>query len=136
MHTTNYYNTFIEVAEDCPVEAAETPRAKAGKATVPAMQYELIGARPYRYTSDEVLFDIHARRNGLDPADPAERQKFFSKGQPCLRSSPLGKRYGWGIHFDAEGKVALYPRESEAYERLAGDETLAHTRAMRTSRKK
>jgi hypothetical protein len=28
MHTTNYLNTFIEVAEDCPVKAAEIPPVK------------------------------------------------------------------------------------------------------------
>ncbi len=29
-------------------------------------------------------------------------QTFFSKGQPCLRASDLGKKYGWGIHSDSE----------------------------------
>lgn len=28
-HATNYKNTFIEVAEDCPVKAAEIPPIKA-----------------------------------------------------------------------------------------------------------
>lgn len=32
MKTTNYYDTFIEVADDCPVEAAEVPPMRgAGK---------------------------------------------------------------------------------------------------------
>ncbi|MFX5614998.1 DUF6157 family protein, partial [Acinetobacter baumannii] len=27
-HTTNYFDTLIEVAEDCPVAAAEVPASK------------------------------------------------------------------------------------------------------------
>jgi hypothetical protein len=27
-HTTNYTNTFIEVAEDCPAAMAEVPKSK------------------------------------------------------------------------------------------------------------
>ena len=30
-HSTNYYNTFIEIAEDCPAEAGETPPQKWNK---------------------------------------------------------------------------------------------------------
>jgi hypothetical protein len=63
-----------------------------------------------------------------------EREKFFAKDQPCLRSSALGKRYGWGIHSDADGKVALYARESQDYQRLANDPTLKHLKAFRSKR--
>jgi hypothetical protein len=31
IHTTNYFNTFIEVAEDCPVIVAEVPPQKEEK---------------------------------------------------------------------------------------------------------
>ncbi|WP_298711512.1 DUF6157 family protein [Micrococcus sp. 2A] len=37
------------------------------------------------------------------------REAFFAKSQACLRASPLGKRHGWGLHHDAEGRVALVP---------------------------
>jgi hypothetical protein len=62
------------------------------------------------------------------------RERFFSKGQACLRSSPLSKRYGWGTHHDAEGRVALYPVGSAEYERLRTDESLEHLTAMRSKR--
>lgn len=132
MHTTNYFNSFIRIAEDCPVKAAEIPPLKKEK-SVANLQFEMIEQNPYKYTSDDVIFGIHALRKGLSNSQ-SEREKFFSKGQPCLRSSPLGKRYGWGIHSDADGRVAVYAAGSEAYEKLAADETLSQTRAMRSKR--
>ena len=33
MESTNYYNTIIEVAEDCPIEVGEVPQERAGKKT-------------------------------------------------------------------------------------------------------
>ena len=66
----------------------------------------------------------------------AIRAAFFAKPHPCLRASPLPKRYGWGVHYDAHGRIALYAMESEDYRRLsrggAGDPALV--RAMRNRR--
>jgi len=132
-HTTNYTDTFIAVADDCPVKAAEVPPVKNDKKTVASMQFERIMHHPYTYTSDDVIFGQFAEKNGLS-GTKAERDDFFSKGQPCLRASPLGKRYGWGVHADAEGKVALYPVESEEYKKLEKDPKLTHTKAMRSKR--
>ncbi len=84
------------------------------------MQYELLTKHPYKYTSDDVIFTVYTQKNKIDTADlQSEREKFFSKGQPCLRSSPLVKRYGWGIHSDREGKVAIYAVESGEYKKFA-----------------
>jgi Family of unknown function (DUF6157) len=134
MHTTNYYNTFIEIADDCPISAAEIPPVKGENLSVANVQFDMIMANPYKYTSDEVLFTIFAQRNGVDGNMEQERAAFFSKGQACLRASPLAKRYGWGIHHDAEGKVALYPAESIEYQQFAESEALKHTKGMRSKR--
>jgi hypothetical protein len=99
------------------------------------MQYEIIHKHPYEYTSDEVVFAIYAARSGVEAADmEAQRAAFFSKGQPCLRSSPLGKRYGWGIHFNDESKIALYACESEEYAQLSNDPALKQLKAMKSAR--
>ena len=131
----NYYNTFIEVAEDCPVAAAAVPAPKGAKRTLPVLQYAMVADHPYTYTQDDVLFETYAEHKGIPAADrPAEREKFFAQDQPCLRTSPLAKRYGWGIHCDANGKIALIARESQAYRQLADDPRLKHLKAMRSKR--
>ncbi|MEJ7677002.1 MAG: DUF6157 family protein [Segetibacter sp.] len=63
-----------------------------------------------------------------------KEKKFFSKGQPCFRSSPLPKRYGWGVHSDHEGKMAIFAVESDEYKNFLKDKNLKHLKAMRTKR--
>lgn len=136
MHTTNYYNTFIEVAEDCPVEHAKTPPLRGGKKSIARMQYDMISEHPYTYTSDDIIFEVYAVRNGIPEEERAStREKFFSKGQPCLRASALGKRYGWGVHSNDEGKIALVPLQSIDYTSFLSDPGLQKVKAMRTGRK-
>ena len=54
--------------------------------------------------------------------------------EPSLRSSPLGKRYGWGIHHDADGRIALVPLGSDEYRALAADPHVTQLTAMRSAR--
>lgn len=136
MKTTNYYDTFISVADDCPVNIAEIPPQKGQDKTVANMQFELIKDNPYGYTSDDILFLVYAIRNGISDKDfQKERETFFSKGQPCFRSSPLTKRYGWGVHCDSKGKIALYAVESDEYKKLSTSKALKHLKAMSSKRK-
>lgn len=134
IHTTNYLNTLIEVAEDTKTTEGNRPPSKEKK-TVAELQYELIAENPYRYTSDDVLFQVYAQRDDLTANELGEaRKQFFSKGQPCLRTSPLTKTYGFGIHSNEKGKIALYGMESEEYQRFLSDNNITKVKAMRSSR--
>lgn len=136
VHTTNYQNTFIEVAEDSPVKKGEIPPLKSENKTIANIEFEMISKNPYKYSSDDVLFQAFAEKNDLTKSDyKKEREQFFSKGQACLRASPLTKRYGWGIHNDENGKIALYGMETPEYEKYSKDENLKIVKAMRSSRK-
>lgn len=135
MHSTNYYNTFIEIAEDCPTSLGEMPPIKGEKRTVANLQFEKLYDNPYKYTSDEVLFDVFAIRKEFTKSEMQEQHEhFFSKGQPCFRASPLTKRYGWGLHADAEGKIALYAADSEEYKKFLADDKIKKVKAMRSKR--
>lgn len=135
-HTTNYINTFIEVAEDCPAHNGEIPSAKGNKKTVAEMQYNMIVKNPYKFSSDDVFFQVFAERNDLTETQyEQERAIFFSKGQPCFRASPLTKRYGFGLHSDKDGKVALFAMDSEEYIKFVNDDTIKKVKAMRTNKK-
>ena len=136
MHTTNYLETFIEAAEDCLLDKAEIPPSKNGEKTIAVLHYELIINNPYQYTSDDVIFNTFVQKNNIGNEDlEPERERFFSKGQACLRSSPLTKRYGWGVHSDKDGKVAIYPIESVEYKKYCSDNSVKHLKGMRTKRK-
>ena len=136
VHTTNYENTFIQASEDCPSTIGEIPQIKGDTKTIAAAQFEIISKNPYKFTSDDVLFQVFADRNDLTKSEyAAARDQFFSKGQACLRASPLTKRYGWGIHNDKNGKIALYGIETAEYQKFLKDENLKLVKAMRTSKK-
>jgi len=135
MTSTNYVDTFIEVAEDCPVTKGEIPPTNKRKKSVANLQFEMLIDHPYQYTSDDVLFTVFAMRKEFPKAEWAtQRELFFSKGQPCFRASPLTKRYGWGVHSDAEGKIALYDRDSAEYHSLVADDAIVKKKAMRSKR--
>ena len=99
------------------------------------MQYEIIYRNPYTYTSDDVIFQVYADRNDLSKEEYKEaREAFFLKGQPCFRASPLTKRYGWGVHCDGQGRVALYGCETAEYKKLTKDKRLKIVKAMKKGR--
>jgi hypothetical protein len=117
-------DTLILVAPDCGAEKATVPQPRGDAPTVASIQYELLSSHPYQFTQPEVLFESFVRRQGLTAAEiKRERcelwERFFSKSQACLRASPLPKTYGWGIHFNHEGKAALVARESRQYAAFA-----------------
>lgn len=116
MHTTNYLNTFIAIAPDSPAANAERPPTRPDP-TVAELTLDMVLDRPFEFTSDDVVFGVWASRKGVAQEDrPAAREQYFSKGQPCLRSSPLTQRYGWGVVSDASGRVALIPAGSPEYQ--------------------
>ena len=134
-HTTNYSDTFIEIADDCSAISGEIPPTKVDSKTVANMQFDLVYNNPYKFTSDDVLFQVYADRNHLTKSDYKEaRQLFFSKGQPCFRASPLTKRYGWGVHNDKDGKIAIYGCETIEYKRYAKDKSLKVIKGMKSSK--
>jgi hypothetical protein len=122
----SYIDTFIQVAADCPVTGGVVPTMRGKKKPAHMIQYELISRNPYLYTQEDVLWETHVRHKDLPDSQvtPDQCREFLRKPQPCLRASALPKKYGWGFHFDREGKVALYAMESEEYRRFiepAGD---------------
>ncbi|MBQ1498517.1 MAG: hypothetical protein IIZ38_09395 [Sphingomonas sp.] len=123
--STNYRDTLITASPDSPVSAGTVPE-KPG--TVAAVQHGLL-ATPYAITSDDLLHAAHRARGG-----DKSREDFFARPQACLRASPLVKQYGWGVHHDGEGRIALLGMESAEYRRLLDDPAIAKTPGMRRAR--
>ncbi len=138
----SYQETFIQIAPDSTASYAVVPVSKGDKKTIHQIQYELLTEKPYYYDHDELNFAVYAIRQGFSEGElttngKALRAEFFKKGHPCLRASALTKKYGWGAHYNADGKIALYPMESTEYqafiEQYQGTKNLLD--AMRSKRK-
>ena len=131
----NYHDTLIEIADDCPVIKGQVPQASGGKKTKAVVEYELLVKHPYTYTEEDIAFEVYAVLHDIPKASwPKERERFLSKGHPHLRVSALAKRYGWGMHNNAEGKIALVAVESAEYERLMKDPRTTKIKALRSKR--
>ncbi len=136
----NYVNTFIGVAPDCPVSRAVVPSSKRDRKSIPQIEYELLAASPYEFTQEELLFAVHVRREGVGGSELKARraamwEEFFGKPRACLRASMLPKKFGWGLHFDAEGRIALVPVGSGEYQAFAnGKDGITVVTAMRNKR--
>ena len=135
----SYINTFITVSADCPVQRSEVPVSK--RATTPAhvFQYALLTNAPYSLGHEELVYEVFIRQKEITAdvlaTDAARiKEELFSKGHPCMRTSALTKRYGFGAHYDAQGKIAIYPQESEEYWQFMADETVKKVPAMRSKR--
>ncbi|MBO1112216.1 DUF6157 family protein [Bordetella petrii] len=132
--TTNFVDTFITASPDSTATTGQAPK-KAG--SIAQIQHQLLSERPYHFTSDDLLFEVYAIRNGIAPEDRAQaRDIFFAKPQACLRTSPLVKQYGWGIHHDAGAKVAAYGVDTDAYREFSTRKSLKIVAGVRSHRAK
>jgi hypothetical protein len=134
-----YRNTFIAVAPDTTATAGKVPLARGGLKTIALLEYQLISARPYALTQEEIQFAVHVERQNISASVLKVRraelwEAYFSKPMACMRTSPLPKTYGWGLHFNDQGKVALVPMESAEYRNFLSDPALAQACAMRSKR--
>jgi hypothetical protein len=95
----------------------------------------LLAKHPYKYTEQDIAFEVYAVLHDIPKVSrPKERERFLGKGHPHLRASALAKRYGWGIHNNAEGKIALLAVESAEYLHLMKDPRTAKVKAFRSAR--
>ncbi|MBC8063414.1 MAG: hypothetical protein H7Y17_01175 [Chlorobia bacterium] len=133
----SYRNAFIRVAADCPAQTATEPILRNEVKTQACWEYELLLPNPYRYTHDEFQFAAHVAHKGISKDEIEDaRQEYFAVSHACLRASALAKRWGWGFHFDADGRVALVGLGSEEYEKFLLDQGLQQLPAMRSKRQR
>jgi hypothetical protein len=130
---------FIEIAPDSPTQTAIIPRDKSAKRSIACIEYELLSSKPYGYTLAELKFATHVLHKQIPSAEvKAHRQplwdEYFAKPYACMRASPLTKLYGWGAHYDENGKIALYAVESEEYRHFVKDKNMKKFFAMRSKK--
>ena len=140
MKDINYYDTFIQVAPDSPVDVSAIPTSNRKKTPAHIIAYEMLSENPYSMTQMEVLFAVHAKHKAIPQADLDERHdelwaQFFGKDMACFRANVLPKKFGWGVHFDKEGKMKLVAMESAEYQQLANSDC-KQLLAMRSKRAK
>ncbi|WP_458354242.1 DUF6157 family protein [Peribacillus frigoritolerans] len=132
----SYKNTLITISEDSKVTSAKVPVIKNEKPTIAYIEHDLINNNPYKFTQEDVQFKTYLIKNQMEAENAAElRERFFSKSKACFRASPLVKNYGWGIHYNNHGKIAIYDVNSEMYNQLLKQDDITKLKGMRSKRK-
>lgn len=132
VHSTNYTDVLITPSPDSKATLGPVV-PKAG--TIGALQYDMLHDAPYAMTSDALIVAVLATRKDIPESERgAFRAEYFSKGQPCLRVSPLVKSMGWALHHDGDSKVALVDVASARYRDLLADDDVRKIHGMRNKR--
>jgi hypothetical protein len=88
--------------------------------SIAGLEHALLLGFPYRYTAPDLIVDVQRRHKNVHDAKlPAFRAWLLAKPQPCMRLSMLPKRWGWGIHFDELGRMAIDGAETSDYRHFA-----------------
>ncbi|KIL34564.1 hypothetical protein SD71_19050 [Cohnella kolymensis] len=116
----SYVDTFITVSPDCPVTGAVIPSDKKERKSKPFIEYDLLSENPYAYTGDDLIYEVYLRHKSISEDERSSRgtqirDELFQKPHPCMRASMLPKKYGWGVHYNSEVKIAIYGVDSAEY---------------------
>jgi hypothetical protein len=110
---------IILVAEDCPISSSEAPPL-GDKKTIARIDYEVLIENPYVFNEREFFKKVHYE----------QRKRFDLKIETYnIKRSSVVQTYGWGVHRNREGKLALIPMESAEYKKL--QETIKNTKSYR-----
>jgi hypothetical protein len=102
------YEALIVVAEDCRADRAIIPLIGLKK-SIARIRYEVLIENPYRYSENELFQEVHyVRRNRRD----------LKISSYSIKRSKLCQNFGWGIHRNNDGKLALVAMDSDMYQYL------------------
>ncbi|WP_440890175.1 DUF6157 family protein [Vibrio sp. WZ-1] len=79
--------------------------------------YEVLTEHPYRFTEPELHREVHYERRGM---------RHLKIGSYSIKRSNLLKKYGWGIHKDSDGRLALVASDTDKYVRLSQTVKTSH----------
>jgi hypothetical protein len=85
------------------------PKSTREKETIPMVQYDILSNNPYKYTKETFYEEVYWNRLG---------RKHLKISSYSLYRNELRKKWGWGIHIDENGKIALVGIETDKYQRL------------------
>jgi hypothetical protein len=102
----NRRNALILVAEDCTAIKGTVPQPKDKIAYI---GYDELSKNPYKYTELEFYRQVHHIRRGK----PELKIESYD-----IRRNALCKKYGWGIHINESGALALVGCKTNKYKEL------------------
>ncbi|WP_222433376.1 DUF6157 family protein [Vibrio cyclitrophicus] len=98
---------LILISQDTIATQSEIPPESDA---ITCIVYEVLTENPYRFTEPELHCEVHYERRGMH---------HLKIGSYSIKRSNLLKKYGWGIHKDSDGRLALVASDTDKYVRLS-----------------
>ena len=117
---------LITVADKCPANRGMEPTTNRAEKTITMHQYDVLTEMPYQLTYKQLKEEVHRTRWGKEFTD--EQLETY-----MMKRSGLCKIYGWGVHEDKNGKLALVGCETKEYRRLVKDLQVQKEKALNPS---
>lgn len=114
---------LIEIAPDSPATRSEEPPDSGTGKTIARISYEVLAENPYKFSEREFYHEVHVVRRGRSDLKIENYN---------IKRLALVKQYGWGIHRNSDGKLALVACESRRYQELLADPLVKKTKAYRS----
>jgi len=74
---------------------------------------------PGPWIQEDIQFASSPEVRGRDALSDEElegfHREYFAQPRACLRASPLPKAFGWGLHYDADGRITMHAVDSAEY---------------------
>ena len=115
---------LILIATKCSMKRGTKPVSNREQPTIAMHQYDVLTEMPYQLDYDELKKEVHENRRGKTDLKPDSYD---------MRRSELCKVWGWGIHQDKNGKLALVGCETKEYRRLVKDLQVQKEKALNPS---
>ena len=115
---------LITTSENCPASSGIAPTTNRKEKTVTMHYHDLFMESPYCFTYEQAKKEVHENRRGKTD---------LKLNSYDMRRSELCKIWGWGVHADRNGKLALVGCETDEYQRLLKDSSVRKIKALNPS---
>ena len=117
---------LILIATKCSMKRGTKPVSNREQPTIAMHQYDVLTEMPYQLTYEQLKDEVHGNRRGKELT--REQSKTY-----MMKRSELCKIWGWGVHQDKNGKLALVGCETKEYRRLVKDLQVQKEKALNPS---
>ena len=119
----SYKSTLIEIGLSSRTTPTAPFRKQGDGETRDMVQYRVLVQNPYFYDYESFLHKVHVDERG---------KKNLKLDTYKLEACELAKRWGWCIHADEEGRLALVGYGSDKYNALLKDESIEQKQAYKS----
>lgn len=114
---------LITKSPDSKIKRAIHPANKRAHQTITQIYFEELIRNPYGFTEEELRHRVHVE---------LRKRRDLKLKSYSIKRSELLKKYGWGLHVDSAGRLALVGCDGKRYKELTRNPRVLKISGYRT----